>query len=376
LALGALLLWQPLYALACALGDGAQAYQPSLTEARQALELAARNQLGSGYPAAPQLEVGYPQSTPVTANGPCTILKALAWVEGAWQQANPNVVEGSTGPVKQSATCGYGVMQITSGMRQPGELPPDVQQQIAADYRYNIAWGAKTLAEKWNAGDNLNAVVGNRDPGVGEHWYYAAWAYNQFTFKNNPNNPDYAANRPAYDGSQNRTLYPYQEVIWGTVAHPPVRNGAALWSAVPLNLPDPALIGQTPGPIPAPPVTHAVACPAASVSPTAVRWTVVPGAGAQTAKVQLTGSSNATKWSAVVSGESWLTVTPFSGTTLPAELTLTAQPGGLKPGSYSATVNFSVEGSTVDLKVTAELVVKPEARLSFPIVPKRSIIPR
>lgn len=274
-ALGAalLLLWQPAYALACALAEGAQAYQPSLAEARTALELAARGQLGTSYPALLPLETGSGQA--VAAEVPCVLLKSIAWVEGAWQQAAGNVPPGATGPVKRSASCGYGVMQITSGMRAPGELPPDVQERIGADYRYNIAWGARLLSEKWNAGDFFGAVVGSRNPTVAEHWYYAVWAYNQFTFKNNPNNPDYPADRPPFDGTQSRTNYPYQELVWGYAAHPPVRDGLPLWPPAPLALPDRTLVGQTPGPLPEPPRQHSGTCAVAG-PPALDRRTLLP----------------------------------------------------------------------------------------------------
>ena len=318
----------------------------------------------------------YPQSTTINTDAPCLILKAMGWLEGGWQQANGNIIEGGTGGVKVSPSCGYGIMQITSGMRAPGELPLDVQNRIATDYRYNVAYGAKLLAEKWNAGDSLGAVVGSRDPKVGEHWYYAVWAYNQFTFKNNPNNPDYAWPRPAFDGTQSRIAYPYQETIWGFAANPPKRNGAPLWPATPLTLPDRGLISQTPGPIPAPSDTHSVACLAVSVTPGAVTWRVVPGAGVQTAKITLNGGPGKQNWQVVVKGESWLTVSPPAGDTLPVELTLTAQPGGLSLGSHTAVAQFSLEGVATEVKALAELVILSESKLFLPIVPKRSTVPR
>lgn len=263
----AALLWQPAFVLACALAEDAQAYQPSVAEMREALESAARGQLGAAYPPVPKLEAGHPTATPISAEMPCAILKSIAWIEGAWQQAAGSVAEGATGPVKRSGSCGYGAMQITSGMRNPGDLPPDTQQRIGGDYRYNVAWGAQLLAEKWNAGDFFGAVVGDRNPSVGEHWYYAVWAYNQFNFRNNPNNPDYPANRPAFDGTQSKANYPYQELVWGYMANPPKRGGVALWTPVALGLPDRSLVGQTPGPLPRPAAPHPVTCLTAASPP-------------------------------------------------------------------------------------------------------------
>lgn len=268
------LVWQPLYALACAV-TGAQAYQASSAEVGAAMDLAARGQLGGSYPGIPPLEKGYPAAGAVNAPVPCVILKAIGYVEASWRQAMGSVPVGSTGPAKQSASCGYGIMQITSGMREPGELPPDVQQQIASDYRYNVAWGAKMLADKWNGMDFLKAAVGDRDPAVAEHWYYAVWAYNNFTFKNNPNNPDYPWPRPTFDGSQSRTNYPYQELVWGYAANPPKEGGRPLWAAAPLALPKREDIGTTPGPIPSPANTRLAACVVAAI-PTSryVPWAV------------------------------------------------------------------------------------------------------
>lgn len=375
LALVTLLAWQPLLLFACALAETTPAYQPQLSETRLAIEQASRGQLGPAYPALPPIEVGYPQSRPVAAEAPCTILKAIAWQEGGWQQATGNTLPGQTGPVKMSPSCGYGIMQITTGMQNAGELPIETQQKIASDYKYNVGQGAKLLVEKWNAGDSQNAVVGTRDPSVGEDWYYAVWAYNQFNFKNNPNNPDYPAARPAFTGTQPKSHYPYQEVIWGYAANPPKVNGADLWNPVPLQLPDRSLIGQAPSPIPAPAVEHSVACLAAAVSPGSVSWRVVPGAGLQTAQITLNGGPGNVKWTSVVSGGSWLTVAPFKGDTLPATITLTAAPGGLKPGTHTATVVFSVEGNSTEVKVLVEIVVAPDARSYLPLVPKRAPLP-
>ena len=166
--LAAALVWQPLYVFACAL-TGVQARQASSPEVALAMEQAVISRLGPGYPTLPPLEKG-PNKTLVSAAVPCVLAKSIGFVEGSWRQAAGSVPVGVVGPVKQSPSCGYGIMQITSGMRNPGELPADVQLRIADDYRYNIGWGAKVLAEKWNAADFFNATIGDRDPAVAEHW--------------------------------------------------------------------------------------------------------------------------------------------------------------------------------------------------------------
>jgi len=209
----------------------------------------------------PDLESGYPEKTLVSPSIPCVLLKAIGYVESSWHQARPDVPRGDTGETYVSSWCGYGVMQITSGMRNPGELPSDVQQKIAEGYTYNIGWGAKMLADKWNYAAGDTAVVGNRDPQVAENWYYAVWAYNYWGWKNNPNNPDFPWPRQPFDGSQSRTDYPYQELVWGYAAHSPSEGGARLWEAVPLSLPTNEDIGSEPGWIDTPQPSHQSPCP-------------------------------------------------------------------------------------------------------------------
>ena len=89
--------------------------------------------------------------------------------------------------------------------------------------------------------------MGNRDPHIIENWYFALWAYNGFAYRNHPLNPGYDPNRPPYDcqGDTPRD-YPYQELILGCVANPPLRDGEPLWDAQPVSLPnldDPAYSG-------------------------------------------------------------------------------------------------------------------------------------
>ena len=373
----ALLAGQPMSVYACALVD-AQAYQASSQEVSLAMERAALSQLGGDYPPLPLLEMGYP-GTPnlVAAPVPCVLLKAMGYTEGSWRQAAGSVAVGTSGPVKQSASCGYGIMQITSGMRNPNELPLETQARIASDYRYNIGWGVNVLAEKWNVGDLQNAVVGNRDPSVAEHWYYAVWAYNQFNFKNNPNNPDYPWPRPGYDGTQSRLDYPYQEIVWGYAANPPKEGGAPLWESVPVRLPSREAIGMTPGPIAAPPEAHSAACRTLYSDPDAVSLQANVGSAPVTQQLTIHSAAGPgpLAWQADVGGSVWLSVTPSAGTTLPAQVMLNVDPQRLTAGMHKATVSFKGPSGVTAATLQVEIQVGSDAAWYFPYLPRRALTP-
>lgn len=369
------LLWQPVAVLACAV-TGVQAFQAPHADVATAMERAALSQLGAPYPSLPPLEKGFPTSASVASPAPCVLLKAIGYVEGSWRQASGATKEGATGPVKESPSCGYGIMQITSGMRRAGELPEDTQRQIAADYRYNIAWGAKMLADKWNAMDYLNAAVGDRDPAVAEQWYYAVWAYNQFNFRNNPNNPDYAWPRPVFDGTQSSLGYPYQELVYGYAAHPPAPGGRPLWEASPLALPRRENIGQTPGPIPAPAERHSGACPSLWADANGFSWRVVKGQPltAQTLSVTSTLGPGTVGWTASASAP-WLQVKPASGNALPAQVSVSVDAAALAPGVNRATVMFNTSAGLTPITVPVEVVAEEAASFKrfLPYLPRRAL---
>ena len=330
------------------------------------------------YPGLPPLEKGYPATASVAAPVPCVLIKAIGYVEGAWRQASGAVKEGATGPVKESASCGYGIMQITSGMRRTGELPEDTQRQIAADYRYNIAWGAKLLAEKWNAMDYLNAVVGERDPAVAEEWYYTVWAYNQFNFRNNPNNPDFAWPRPAFDGSQSALGYPYQELVFGYAAHPPAPGGRPLWEASPLGLPRREDIGQTPAPIPAPAERHSGVCPSLWTDATGISWRVIKGQplSPQTLQVTSTLGPGPVGWT-VTTNAPWLQVKPASGSALPAQVSVSVDAQAVPPGVNRATLVFTTNGGLTPITLPVEVVAEDPSPFKrfLPYLPRRALGP-
>jgi hypothetical protein len=96
---------------------------------------------------------------------PPMVLKAIAWKESNWRQF------WSDGRAKVSPDCGIGIMQITGGTWD--------YYRLAADYRYNVAAGAKVLSEKMNTSSaNLPAALKPDDRRVTENWYRAAYRYN------------------------------------------------------------------------------------------------------------------------------------------------------------------------------------------------------
>ncbi|MEV0413680.1 hypothetical protein AB0I68_23445 [Streptomyces sp. NPDC050448] len=152
------------------------------------------------------------------------------------------------------ADCGYGVAQVTDGMRLHGKEKPGTvatltklqQEAVALDYAANIAAGQRVLADKWNVTSADGLKVNNGDPKYLENWFFALWAYNSgyypkaaaasndglwgVGFTNNPANPLWKANRPPFlEGPAGGSDYkhathpqdwPYQEKVLGWAARP------------------------------------------------------------------------------------------------------------------------------------------------------------
>jgi hypothetical protein len=85
----------------------------------------------------------------------------------------------------EKADCGYGVAQVTDGMRLAGRerpnevaLPYDSQRAIALDYAANVAKGVQMLGDKWNETKAAGITINNGDPSSIENWFAAVWAYN------------------------------------------------------------------------------------------------------------------------------------------------------------------------------------------------------
>jgi endonuclease/exonuclease/phosphatase family metal-dependent hydrolase len=144
------------------------------------------------------------------------------------------------------ADCGYGVMQVTDHMRLAGhEKGPDdfawdyqIQRAVGLDFATNVAAGLRILQNKWTQVKRADLQVNNGDPTKIENWFYAVWAYNSgfhedahdgspwgLGWANNPVNPRYPANRPAfldtsYGDAAHPQNWPYPEKVIGWAGHP------------------------------------------------------------------------------------------------------------------------------------------------------------
>ncbi|MGW9213263.1 hypothetical protein ACWGR4_40690 [Embleya sp. NPDC055664] len=143
------------------------------------------------------------------------------------------------------ADCGYGVMQVTDGMRLAGKertgevaLPYQIQRAVALDFATNVAAGLQILQRKWNETRQAGLIINDGQPQYLENWYFAIWAYNSGFYPNkgdgspwgvgwlnNPANPNYPANRPPFlDQSMADAAHPqdwpYQEKVLGFAGHP------------------------------------------------------------------------------------------------------------------------------------------------------------
>lgn len=111
------------------------------------------------------------------------------------------------------------------------------------------------------------------------------------------------------------------------------------------------------------PVTLTVTAPTLSLTPPAVTLLAPPGSTTPvTQQVSVSaGTAAFTTSVAVVSGGSWLSVNPTSGTA-PATVTVSANPTGLPAGTYQGTVIFTAPGvanSPQTLQVTLNVATAP-----------------
>lgn len=146
--------------------------------------------------------------------------------------------------------CGYGVTQVTDGMRLPGKgqptKTPAQQEAVALDYAANIASGVNILVEKWNQTRADGITINDGSPQWIENWFAALWSYNTgyhlkadagsnagkwgLGWTNNPANPLWKENRTPflensaggddYSHAAHPQDWPYEEKVIGWAARP------------------------------------------------------------------------------------------------------------------------------------------------------------
>ncbi|MEL1133790.1 cell wall-binding repeat-containing protein [Desulfitobacterium sp. THU1] len=126
---------------------------------------------------------------------PSVILKAIAFKESSWRQfdklGNP-IVSRPDHPA-------IGIMQVAT--YNDNDL--ETIEKLRTDIGFNIRRGADLLNEKWK----FTPTIGDGDRNKLENWYFALWAYNIWTDKNNPN-------------VCGPTTLTYQEKVFNLIAHP------------------------------------------------------------------------------------------------------------------------------------------------------------
>ncbi|MGW6442717.1 golvesin C-terminal-like domain-containing protein [Lentzea sp. NPDC055074] len=265
-----------------------QVYQPHWSQVEWAAELAVQNRLTTTRPAnwknsgmtsswSPQV-MFKPYDLVGGGRVPAQIMLGVLAQESNLWQASSLVTEGVTGnPLIGSyygaedgwtinwatADCGYGVAQVTDGMRKAGTpgagttLPADQQLAVAVDYATNIAAGVRILQDKWNQTRSMGITLNGGDPSKIENWFAALWAYNSginpqastgnttgctpgpsctdaagnwgLGWSNNPARTDYPPDRApfldhdSYEDAKNPQWWPYPEKVIGWAAFPIVK---------------------------------------------------------------------------------------------------------------------------------------------------------
>jgi hypothetical protein len=232
-----------------------QTYQPDFHQVEWAADLAVQNKLtfqrpanwsNNGLPAySPQ---GLFPSIQLVGGGavPAQVLLGILAQESNLWQASWHVVDGSAGNALTSlgyygldlvtpsvlditwhdadprVDCGYGVAQVTTGMRLDdrgrtvdGITITDLHQKaVALDYATNISAGLRILQAKWNETRNAGLIANDGGAQYIENWWFAIWAYNTGFWRyedralhngswgvgwaNNPANPKYPADRQMF----------------------------------------------------------------------------------------------------------------------------------------------------------------------------------
>ncbi|WP_132113430.1 NucA/NucB deoxyribonuclease domain-containing protein [Actinocrispum wychmicini] len=281
-----------------------QVMQPKPRQVEWAVDQAVRDVLTVDRPANWK-SLGMPEYTPqglfpsVPLDGgghiPAQVMLGVAAQESNLWQASQHALPGSTGnplignfygrsgnPGEQwvvnwaKADCGYGVTQMTDGMRLAGQeapggspaLPYQTQRAVALDFAANVAAGVQKLEQKWNETRRAGLTVNDGDSSKLENWFFALWAYNSgfhpadqaalndgawgVGWANNPANPHFPANRDpfldkTYADAKTPQFWPYPEKVLGWAGHPvqvPESPGnlvvgfrAAWWPGDPVSAP-------------------------------------------------------------------------------------------------------------------------------------------
>ncbi len=156
-------------------------------------------------------------------NIPPVVLKAIAQQESGWTQfkdGNPLT------PLMGKDGVGIGIMQISD--YDPNDpTQADYITKLKTDYDFNISEGARILNQKWRTVPK----IGDGDRNKLENWYFAVWAYNGWSNKNNPN----------YATSQN--LVPYQNKVFALMGR---KYNSTITQTYPTTLPNPSTLPQAP----------------------------------------------------------------------------------------------------------------------------------
>lgn len=129
---------------------------------------------------------------------PSIILKAIAFKESSWRQFDKEGNPLFSRPEHPA----IGIMQVAT--YNDNDL--ETIHKLKTDIMFNLRMGAELLDEKWR----FTPTIGDGDRNKLENWYFALWAYNIWTDKNNPNT--LAATSP--------DTLTYQEKIFNVLAHP------------------------------------------------------------------------------------------------------------------------------------------------------------
>lgn len=241
---------------ACSPQERVYGYQPRRYETvRPIFNAAASNLLGTGAPAYFSIVYGTPPALTLRVISsdqpiPHVILRAVGWAESRWKQfANskdndPDNLDLSyctliseTPCPTTGNNCSYGLSQILSGMDGSAWFEPT---QVAGDLVYNLGTGTNMLVDKWNwMVTPTPRIIGSDDHTMPADWYYAVTAYNGWTADKDPNSNAYDPSRPPYKDKPSNSDYPYQEVVWGWMAHPQKATAADIshWLWRPTRIP-------------------------------------------------------------------------------------------------------------------------------------------